>query len=152
VAKPYLGKFTLELRARARELRSDPTPAENVLWQALRRHQLGGYKFRRQVAIDQFIVDFCCLGQKLIIELDGKIHLAQREQDRQRSEKLTTLGFRVLRFSNEQVLEDIEIVKANIIWACKHPSPLAPLPQAGEEKTELEKKIPNRGEGWQPQG
>ena len=89
----------------AREMRCFPTEAEAVLWESLRRKQLSGYKFRRQHIIQTFIVDFYCPKAKLIIEIDGGIHLAQVDYDVFREDVLIQLGYSVIRFSNEQVLE-----------------------------------------------
>ncbi|MBC8496516.1 MAG: endonuclease domain-containing protein [Anaerolineales bacterium] len=93
-----------KLKPLARQMRREPTEAENALWQRLRRKQLLGYKFRRQHAIDRFIVDFYSRGAKLIIEVDGPIHKYTKEEDAIRQEFLESLGFRVIRFNNEEML------------------------------------------------
>ena len=93
------------------------------MWQALRRKQLAGFKFRPQVAIDRFVVDFRCLRTKLIIEVDGEIHASQHVEDAERDQKLASLGFRVLRFSNRQVLDQTSEVLREILEACESPSP-----------------------------
>ncbi len=96
----------------ARELRSNPTPSEKILWRHLRRRQLDGYKFLRQKPfvyeqIKQkryfFIADFYCAELKLVIELDGKIHDFQKEYDYQRDFVLNKLGLQVLRIKNEEL-------------------------------------------------
>ena len=99
----------------ARENRKTPTPAENALWQELRAARLGA-KFRRQHAIEFFIVDFVCLGHRLIIEVDGDIHqdTSQAEYDQGRTHALTELGFHELRFTNAQVLHQMPQVLATI--------------------------------------
>ena len=103
--KKQYGK--LELKARARAMRHEATPAEAKLWELLRGNQLG-VKFRRQHSIDRYIVDFICLSNKLIVELDGAGHLEpdQADYDRGRSASLAELGYQVLRFSNAQALNE----------------------------------------------
>ncbi len=76
---------------------------------------MGGYKFRRQQPIGHYIVDFICLEQRLVIELDGGQHSQQVNYDSERTGFLASQGFRVLRFWNNQVLEDVEAVKAVIL-------------------------------------
>ncbi|MBF9239400.1 endonuclease domain-containing protein [Hymenobacter sp. BT683] len=99
----------------ARENRKAPTPAENILWQELRGSKRD-IKFRRQHAIGFFIVDFICVSAKLTIELDGEIHLTpeQAEYDLGRTFTLTELGYRELRFTNQQVLTSLDEVLATI--------------------------------------
>ncbi|HEB64244.1 MAG TPA: DUF559 domain-containing protein, partial [Chloroflexi bacterium] len=89
------------------------TPAENALWQRLRRRQLG-VKFRRQHAIDRFIVDFYSAEARLVVEVDGPVHQYRREEDAIRQEFLESQGLRVLRFTNEEVLTQIEAVLERI--------------------------------------
>ncbi|WP_375417197.1 phosphoribosylformylglycinamidine synthase subunit PurQ [uncultured Hymenobacter sp.] len=107
------------VKSLGRAMRQAPTPAEDALWQALRAQQLG-VKFRRQHTIDSFIVDFVSLPDKLVIEVDGAVH-GETEQaiyDAGRSEILRELGYRIIRFSNETVLqklpEVLEDIKQNI--------------------------------------
>ena len=102
------------LKPLARQMRHEPTPAEDALWQRLRRNQLNGFHFRRQVAIERFIVDFICLKAHLIIEVDGSIHDHQQEYDEIRQDFLEAQGYRVIRFSNEQVLRGIDFVLGEI--------------------------------------
>ncbi len=92
----------------AHRLRRDPTPAEAKLWAYLRRNQLNGVNFRRQHAIGPYIVDFCSIKLKLIIELDGSQHLDQEIQDAARTEYLRSEGYRVFRFWNSDVMNDIQ--------------------------------------------
>ncbi len=89
----------------AREMRTNPTTAENHLWQRLRKEQVLGFKFRRQYPIDCFIVDFYSTEARLVIEVDGSIHDEQQEADQLRTEFLQSLGLRVLRFTNGEVLQ-----------------------------------------------
>jgi TatD family hydrolase len=102
-----------ELMMKAKEMRSDPTLAEARMWSVLKGDNMGVH-FRQQHIIDRFIVDFVCLTKKLIIEIDGGVHINQQERDRERSEILELLGFKVLRFSNDQVLSQLESVIAEI--------------------------------------
>ena len=104
------------LEERRKKLRKNLTSAEATLWKHLQRKQLGGRKFRRQHSIENFIVDFYCPKEKLIIELDGTYHLdfAQQNYDLERTNRLEILGFKVLRFENKLVFEDIEFVLEEI--------------------------------------
>lgn len=103
------------LIARARRLRHSATDAERCLWRHLRNRQLKGHKFRRQVPIGGYIVDFACLEIRLIIELDGGQHDAQRAYDERRTQTLEGQGFTVLRFWNHQVLTETEAVLEEIL-------------------------------------
>ena len=107
------------LRLRARQLRHDATPAEQILWERLRHRQLHGLKFRRQHPIGEFIVDFYCAEHKLIIELDGAVHAHQRERDQERADILERQGYHVLRIKNAEIEQDIEDVLQRIVAACK---------------------------------
>jgi very-short-patch-repair endonuclease len=100
------------VRQRARELRRTMTPAERLLWSHLRGHRLG-FPFRRQAPIGQVIVDFACLSQRVVVEVDGRHHLGD-PQDRERDRWLAARGFRVLRFQNQEVLGDVEAVLKRI--------------------------------------
>jgi very-short-patch-repair endonuclease len=100
-----------KLKPLAKQMRHAPTPAEDVLWQKLRRHALGGIKFRRQHAIDRFIVDFYCATANLVVEVDGSIHEYTVEEDAVRQQFLEDVhGLTVLRFSNGDVLGNINSV------------------------------------------
>ena len=105
-------------REAARQLRKNMTPAEQLLWQHLRRRQLGGWYFRRQHPLGEFIVDFYGAKARLIIEIDGPIHDRQADYDRQRSALLERMkGHRVIRFSNDEVMNDLESVLFRILEA-----------------------------------
>ena len=91
------------MQAVARELRKNPTAAENTLWQVIRKRQLDGRKFRRQVAIGAFVVDFYCSSERLAIEVDGPIHHTQQEADQIRQELIESLGIRFVRLTNAEV-------------------------------------------------
>ncbi|MEO0376738.1 MAG: endonuclease domain-containing protein [Cyanobacteria bacterium P01_A01_bin.17] len=92
----------------ARQLRRQLTPAEATLWKALRNRRLGDLRFRRQHPIGNFIVDFCCPAKKLIIEVDGEIHQQQQDYGEARTEHLERFGYRVIRFSNEAVENNLQ--------------------------------------------
>ena len=94
--------------ARAHELRHQSTNAEHKLWSILRNRQLAGYKFRRQVPMGCYVVDFACLDKKLIIEIDGGQHQTHQAYDEQRTRWLESRGFRVMRFWNSQVLNETD--------------------------------------------
>jgi very-short-patch-repair endonuclease len=103
-----------KLKPLARQMRHEPTPAEQKLWQRLRGKQLMGLKFRRQHPIDRFIVDFYCRQARLVVEVDGPIHDYTVEEDAIRQEFIEFQGLRVLRFTNDQVLREIEAVLAQM--------------------------------------
>ncbi len=102
---------------RAGELRKQMTPAEKRLWAYLRAMRADGIHFRRQHAIGKFVADFCAPRQNLVIELDGSQHLEQHERDEERTAFLESQGYRVLRFWNNNVMNDIGTV-INLIKDC----------------------------------
>ena len=102
-------------RDRARALRQNMTDAERFVWTRLRARRFDGYKFRRQVALGQYIVDFACFDARLILELDGGQHTLQQDYDAVRTRWLSAQGFRVLRFWNHEILEDWASVE-EVIW------------------------------------
>jgi very-short-patch-repair endonuclease len=99
---------------RARQLRQNLTDAERLVWARLRGRRFAGYKFRRQIPLGKYILDFVCFDQRLIIELDGGQHTLQKEYDDVRTAWLESQGFRVLRFWNHDVLEDWDTVEEEI--------------------------------------
>ncbi len=101
-----------DLKGLRRNLRTLATPAERVLWKMLRKRQLDGWHFRRQHGLGRYIVDFFCSEAKLAIELDGSVHdsPARREYDDRRTEVIEKLGIAVIRFSNEDVLQQADVV------------------------------------------
>ena len=101
-------------RVRSRRLRHEQTEAERKLWSHLRDRQLLGAKFRRQLALGPFVVDFCCLEIGLIIELDGGQHVGRQGEDSKRSEELEARGFCMLRFWDDDVLRDTDVVLERI--------------------------------------
>ena len=115
------------LKPIARELRKNQTETEEIIWEAVRNNQLG-FKIRRQHAIEKFIVDFVCIEKKLVIEIDGEVHLKQKEEDAIRTEALNLAGFKVIRFTNEEVKNNLQVVIQKIKTALQSeattPSPL----------------------------
>jgi very-short-patch-repair endonuclease len=122
-----------EALARARDLRRSGTEAENRLWSALRGRRLEGFKFRRQMWIGSFIADFCCMEAKLVVEVDGSQHGERAAHDRVRSEALGKEGYRVLRFWNNEVLEELDSVLTAIRseLLTRVPSPSHPARRGG---------------------
>jgi len=99
---------------RARRLRQRQTEAENRLWSILRARRMCGLKFRRQFPIEPFYADFACVQHRLIVELDGEYHAEIPEADLERQAFLEKLGWQVVRFSNDDVLNDVEAVATAI--------------------------------------
>ena len=91
-------------------MRREPTPAEELLWRRLRGRKLQGLKFRRQHPLERFILDFYCPDVRLAVEVDGPVHQYSREEDNLRAEFLASQGIRILRFSNEVVLDSTDKV------------------------------------------
>jgi very-short-patch-repair endonuclease len=120
-------RSTPKIMRRAGELRLSPTSAEAKLWSRLRAHHLGGVGFRRQHAIGNYITDFCAPSKMLIIELDGSQHLEQEEYGAERTAFLKSKGYRVLRFYNGDVMNNIEKV-LEVILENLNPLPLLPAP------------------------
>jgi very-short-patch-repair endonuclease len=110
---------------RARELRQVMTAEEKILWQALRKGQLGGFHFRRQQIIGGFIVDFYCHASDLVIEVDGLIHLSQKEYDTDRDSLISGYGLRIYHFSNQQIMQQLPDVLKIILAACREKNPTA---------------------------
>ena len=107
------------LLQRARVMRHDPAPAEAKLWHCLRDRQLGGYKFRRQRPMPPYIVDFCCVQLRLVIELDGDSHADQTAYDARRTQRLQRDGQHVMRFVNEDVGWHLDSVLEEILGECE---------------------------------
>lgn len=108
-------------------MRSEPTDAERALWQLLRAKRFVGYKFKRQVPIDRYIVDFVCFANRLIVEADGSQH-AENSYDAERDAYLAGQGFRVLRFWNNDILTKTEGV-SEAIWTALRDEMSTPSPQ-----------------------
>ncbi|WP_425906039.1 endonuclease domain-containing protein [Nitrobacter sp. TKz-YC02] len=129
-AKPNVTGF-------ARRLRASQTNAEAKLWKHLRARQIDGYKFVRQVPVGPYFCDLVCREQKLVIEVDGSQH-ADSQRDKTRDRYLTDNGYRILRFWNNDVLNNVEGVLltiratfSNKSWLAPHPDP---LPVNGERE------------------
>jgi leucyl-tRNA synthetase/very-short-patch-repair endonuclease len=101
------------LKGYGRRLKDEMTDAEKLLWEHL-RHNKQGCHFRRQHIVGNFIADFLCLKERLIIEVDGPVHDYQKEEDKGREEELKNLGFKIIRFSNEEVIDNTEAVLQKI--------------------------------------
>ncbi len=113
---------TPKIEQAARKLRKNLTPAEARLWEALRNKQLEGLRFRSQHPVGNFILDFYCSSCKLVVEVDGKIHASQSDYDDARTAKLAEYGYKVLRFKNEEVMNDLPKVLAEIRRVALAPS------------------------------
>jgi very-short-patch-repair endonuclease len=125
--------MTLQATEIAKALRKRMTDAEQILWRHLRAHRLGGMKFKRQQPIGPFVVDFVCFDSRLVIEVDGGQH-QDNEKDRTRDAWLEGQGYRVLRFWNNEVLNELPAVLEKIAAI----APPLPCPS------------PTRGEGVEP--
>ena len=99
-----------QMNKQAKHLRKNQTDAERLLWNRLRNRQLCNCKFRRQHEIGSYIVDFICLESKLIIELDGSGHILKKEHDANRTNYLESLGYKIIRFWNNEVLQELDNV------------------------------------------
>jgi very-short-patch-repair endonuclease len=124
--------------ATSRELRGRSTEAERILWEALRRRKLSGYKFYRQHPISYdiigagsfFVADFYCHEAKLVVELDGSVHDSRELADVDRTAILNALGLSVVRFKNEQVMTNLQAVLSELSAVCA--SRIPPFPSEGK--------------------
>ena len=126
--KTYLGKITMnKVTDLCRELRNNPTPAEKLLWKELRKRNTGGEKFLRQFPIfivqglgrkTFYIADFYCAAHKLVIEVDGPVHLLKKEYDDNRDLVMQDRGFNILRFTNDEVIINIDKVIEKVMFWC----------------------------------
>ena len=110
---------TVEIEEAARRLRRNMTPAEQTLWEALKGRQVAGLKFRCQHPVGPFVLDFYCPTRKLVVELDGGIHELQENRDQARTDQLADYGYRVIRFRNEEVFNDLDSVLQRILQAAE---------------------------------
>ncbi len=139
-------KISAKLRTNARALRRDSTDAERILWSELRGNRLNGVSFRRQVPIENYIADFICHAAKLVIELDGGQHFSNdgERADARRSSAIEAMGFKVLRFSNLDVMTNrggvLEIIATTV--AERAPTPTLPRKREREQTVSVEKKQP----------
>ena len=112
-----------DVQVHARALRANLTMPERRLWRYLRAGQLAGAQFRRQHAVGRFVVDFFCAKAKLVVEIDGDSHATQRGYDHYRTNWLEGKGYTVLRFTNREVMNQLDAVVGEIAQALKKPPP-----------------------------
>jgi very-short-patch-repair endonuclease len=91
-----------------------------MLWGVVRANRFGGYKFKRQESIGQYLVDFVCYAAKLVVEVDGQVHDGRADEDAERTEELQKRGFRVIRFTADEVRNNLEGVAIAIELACQN--------------------------------
>ncbi len=122
--------YNVNLKQLSRQLRKNMTDAEKHLWAKIRMKQLKGYQFYRQKPIGDYIVDFFCPKEKLVVEIDGSQHLSDEmaEYDRIRDEYLSSLGLRILRFTNTDIMTRID----GVIKSIEEKIPLSPPLRKGE--------------------
>jgi very-short-patch-repair endonuclease len=127
-------RVSTKLRSNARALRKNSTDAERILWSELRNHRLNGASFRRQVPIKSFVADFMCHAAKLVIELDGGQHFSEQAEqaDAARSAVIEAQGFKVLRFSNYDVMANRAGVLETIAAVIAERAPTLALPRKRE--------------------
>jgi len=127
---------TIEIFERAKELRGKMTETEKLLWKKLSKNQLG-CKFRRQHPISYYIADFYCHEHKLIIEVDGNIHLGNNQKflDSERTRDLQELGLTIIRFTNNQVINQIDFVIESINYELTSKAPKSPKGDFSDSKT-----------------
>ena len=99
----------------SKHLRRNQTAAETLIWAELRNRKCGGYKFRRQVPIGTYVVEFLCVAQKIIVEIDGPSHLDAVDYDANRTRILESQGYHVIRLTNDDVFEDLD-ASIEAIW------------------------------------
>ena len=114
---PWASREPSTVIKRARELRKSPSEAERRLWAHLRYRKMNGHRFRRQHPFGWYIVDSACFERRLVVEVDGGQHAGQQAYDATGSDWLQGQGYNVLRFWNNQVMEDIEAVQSAILQA-----------------------------------
>jgi very-short-patch-repair endonuclease len=134
-------KLPEQMKDRARSLRRNSSGPECRLWSTIRNGRLAGLKFRRQHVIGQYVVDYFCQSQRLVIELDGDSHDGMAEADIRRQAHLESHGYRVLRFLNDDVLNDLEPVLRKVLIECGIDPELPPSwpmegPAEGVKETE----------------
>ena len=129
------------LLANAKQLRKTMTDVEQKLWYQLRAKRFASYKFRRQVPMQKYIADFVCYEPRIVIEVDGGQHADQKEYDQKRDEFFMQKGFKVLRFWNNEVMENMEGV-LTVILNTLQVTPLPnPLPQGERGQEGMEEKL-----------
>src|SRR5581483_6772206 len=131
----------------ARRLRAEMTDAERRLWSRLRRKQVEGHRFRRQVPIGPYVVDFACLSANLVVKVDGSHHDVEEPREAARTHWLKSRGYRVVRYGNRQVLSETDLVVEDI-WRQLGggditPSLTRPLKGGGKSSGECSEKLPD---------
>ncbi len=118
--KALFQKASVEIFQAGRKLRKNMTLAEKILWRELRGKKLKSLRFRRQHPIGSFVVDFYCHEKKLVIELDGEVHDSNeaKQRDQSRTDALENFGLKVIRFRNEEVIDELEKVLRKIQNEC----------------------------------
>ncbi|OYY73928.1 MAG: ATP-dependent RNA helicase HrpA [Gammaproteobacteria bacterium 28-57-27] len=134
----------------ARQLRTNSTDVEQLLWQHLRAHRFEGFKFRRQQPLGAYTVDFVCLDRRVVIELDGGQHAEAEGYDRTRDAWLKAQGFEVMRFWNKEVLQNLEGVLTVVYDALARPA--APSPQPSPARGERAKTVVRRADELEQRG
>jgi very-short-patch-repair endonuclease len=128
----------LDMLDRARRLRREMTPQERLLWSHLRDRRLAGAKFRKQMWLTGYIADFACPEARLVVEADGSQHAEDQEYDTRRERAFAALGWRTLRFWNNEILENLDGVLTTIANGLPSPSqpaaPAGPLPLPSRER------------------
>jgi very-short-patch-repair endonuclease len=145
---------------RARDLRKQGAPAEIKLWQRLSKRQLDGFKFSRQIPIGQYFADFVCRSARLVVEIDGPSHDVQVEYDCDRTEWIEAQGYRLIRFTNGDVMQNLEgviVMIGQVLAEMSLPTPV-PLPFTGGEQVKINSTevilssysppAGGRGRGW----
>jgi very-short-patch-repair endonuclease len=112
--KPFV-EYAESLKEKARDNRKEPTPAEKLLWNFLRRKQIKGYNFHRQKPLGKYIVDFYCSRLKLVVEIDGDSHAFQKDYDEKRTKELKENGLEVVRYWNNEVMGNIDGVYEDLL-------------------------------------
>ena len=124
------GQFQPRNTTRARELRNAATPAERTLWRCLSGRKIGGWKFSRQMPVGPYFADFLCRKAQLIVELDGYSHDMRQAYDERRDLWLTEYGYRVLRFTNRDVMTNIE----GVVFEIERSLALRPTPNPSRKR------------------
>jgi very-short-patch-repair endonuclease len=126
------GEFKPRNTARAQELRNQATPAERMMWRVMNKRQIAGYKFSRQMPIGPYFADFLCREATLVVELDGYSHDLQQDYDTRRDAYMADQGYTVIRFTNTDVLGNIDGVVQTIALALAETGPPPTPPASGK--------------------
>ena len=118
------GQFRKRNTERSRQLRREASPAERLLWTYLNAGKIDGHRFTKQFEIGPYYADLTCRSQKLVVEIDGWSHDVRQSHDKHRDEYMRAVGYRILRFSNEAVMSNIEgVVQTIAVALAEGPSP-----------------------------